>query len=362
MLGLSPSARIPADAVEAVKMGTTVATNALLERNGARTALVITEGFADALRIGYQNRPHLFAREIVLPEMLYERVIEVAERVNAQGAVVRPLDAEAATRALREAFDAGIRAVAIAFVHGYRYPDHEAQTADLAREIGFDQVSVSHRVSPLIKLVARGDTTVVDAYLTPILRHYVDGVDAALGGTRLMFMQSHGGLTDARRFQGKDSILSGPAGGVVGMARTAEAAGFTKVIGFDMGGTSTDVSHYDGGFERTLESQVAGVRLRAPMMDIHTVAAGGGSVLHYDGSRFRVGPGSAGADPGPASYRRGGPLTWCSNASRRWPPKSVAGGRRKWSPRASCTSPSRTWPTPSSTSRSSADATLGNTC
>ena len=307
-LGLADGQPIPSEVIEAVKMGTTVATNALLERKGDRTVLAITRGFGDALRIGYQNRPGLFDRHIVLPELLYEQVVEIDERVDAQGAVLTPLD-DATTRAhLQAAFDEGIRSAAIAFMHGYRFTAHERRTAEIAREIGFTQVSTSHATSPLMKLVSRGDTTVVDAYLSPILRRYVDGIASELGDVRLMFMQSNGGLTDARLFQGKDSILSGPAGGVVGMVRTAEMAGFGEVIGFDMGGTSTDVSHYDGEYERAFETQVAGVRMRAPMMRIHTVAAGGGSILHFDGARLRVGPDSAGADPGPASYRRGGPL------------------------------------------------------
>ncbi len=309
ILDLAPGAPIPAAAIEAVKMGTTVATNALLERRGDRVVLAITRGFADALRIGYQNRPKLFARHIVLPEMLFERVIEIDERLDAHGGVLTPLDETAARAALEEAFAAGIRGIAIVLLHGYRHPGHEQRLAALARAIGFTQVSASHAVSPLMKLVPRGDTTVVDAYLSPILRRYVDQVRDALGGVRLMFMRSSGGLTDAALFHGKDSILSGPAGGVVGMAGTGKAAGFTRVIGFDMGGTSTDVAHFDGSFERAFETQVAGVRMRAPMLRIHTVAAGGGSILHFDGTRFRVGPESAGADPGPACYRRGGPLT-----------------------------------------------------
>ncbi len=308
VLGLAPDGPIPEDAVQVVKMGTTVATNALLERRGERTVLVITRGFGDALRIGYQNRPELFARRIVLPEMLYDRVIEVDERIDARGAVLTPVDLEGARRDLEAAYADGILSAAIVFLHGYRFADHERAVADLARGVGFTQVSASHQVSPLMKLVSRGDTTVVDAYLTPILHRYVRGVAAELGGTRLMFMQSNGGLTDAGLFRGKDSILSGPAGGVVGMVRTAAIAGIDKVIGFDMGGTSTDVAHYDGTFERAFETLVAGVRMRAPMMRIHTVAAGGGSILQFDGARFRVGPRSAGADPGPACYRRGGPL------------------------------------------------------
>ncbi|MHA1599592.1 MAG: hydantoinase/oxoprolinase family protein, partial [Alphaproteobacteria bacterium] len=309
LLDVPPGAPIPAAAIRAVKMGTTVATNALLERKGERTLLVITGGFADALRIGYQNRPHIFSRKIELPELLYERVIEADERVNASGEVLKPLDAARLRRDLRVAFDGGIRSVAIVFLHGYRYSEHERQAAEIAADIGFSQISVSHQVSPLMKLVSRGDTTVVDAYLSPILRRYVDQVASELGQARLMFMQSNGGLTDARLFQGKDSILSGPAGGIVGAVRTAAMGGVSKIITFDMGGTSTDVAHYDGAYERTFETFVAGVRIRAPMMQIHTVAAGGGSILHFDGSRYRVGPDSAGADPGPACYRRGGPLT-----------------------------------------------------
>jgi 5-oxoprolinase (ATP-hydrolysing) len=297
------------ESIEAVKMGTTVATNALLERKGERTVLFITRGFRDALRIAYQNRPRLFDRRIVLPEMLYDKVVEVEERVGARGEIVLPLNSAKTLSALKAAFAEGFRSVAIVLVHGYRFPAHEEQIERLAREAGFTQVSVSHKVSPLMKLVGRGDTTVVDAYLSPILRRYVEGVAAELGDTRLLFMQSSGGLTDARRFQGKDAILSGPAGGIVGAARTARLAGFERIIGFDMGGTSTDVSHYAGEFERELETLVAGVRMRAPMMSIHTVAAGGGSILHFDGARYRVGPDSAGANPGPASYRRGGPLT-----------------------------------------------------
>jgi len=309
ILGVAGDAPIPSELVDVVKMGTTVATNALLERKGDRTALVITEGFGDALRIGYQNRPNLFDLHIELPELLYERVIEAPERVDAGGVVLKPLDEQAVRLSLQAAYDDGIRSVAVVLMHGYRFPDHEAAIDDIARHIGFTQVSTSFKTSPLMKLVSRGDTTVVDAYLSPILRRYVDRVAAALGDARLMFMQSNGGLTDAHLFQGKDAILSGPAGGVVGMVRTAEMAGFDKLIGFDMGGTSTDVSHYDGEYERAFDTLVAGVRMRAPMMRIHTVAAGGGSILQFDGSRFRVGPESAGADPGPACYRRGGPLT-----------------------------------------------------
>src|ERR1051326_2400503 len=309
LLGVSPEASIPAGIIDAVKMGTTVATNALLERKGDRTVLFITRGFRDALRIAYQNRPKIFARQIVLPELLYSKVVEVTERVGAHGEILTPLDVEATKFKMRIAYDEGFRSIAIVFMHGYRYQDHEQRAAAIAREIGYSQVSVSHEVSPLMKLVSRGDTTVVDAYLSPILRRYVDQVASEVQGVRLMFMQSNGGLADARRFQGKDSILSGPAGGVVGAVRTSLSAGFTKIIGFDMGGTSTDVSHYAGEFERAFETQVAGVRMRAPMMSIHTVAAGGGSILHFDGARYRVGPDSAGANPGPASYRKAGPLT-----------------------------------------------------
>jgi 5-oxoprolinase (ATP-hydrolysing) len=310
LLGLAPGEALPEAAIDAVKMGTTVATNALLERKGERTVLVISKGFADALRIAYQNRPKLFVRHIVLPELLYERAVEIDERVTAEGEALRPVDLAAARADLEAAFRAGIRSAAIVLLHGYRYPEHERQVGGLAREIGFTQISISHDVSPLMKLVSRGDTTVVDAYLSPILRRYVDQVAGELGGgTRLMFMQSNGGLVDARLFQGKDSILSGPAGGIVGAVRTAEMGGFAKIIGFDMGGTSTDVSHYAGEFERTFETMVAGVRMRAPMMMINTVAAGGGSICFFDGARYRVGPESAGANPGPACYRRGGPLT-----------------------------------------------------
>jgi 5-oxoprolinase (ATP-hydrolysing) len=308
LLGLGRDGVVPSAEVEAVKMGTTVATNALLERKGERTVLVITKGFHDALRIAYQNRPRLFTRKIELPELLYESVVEADERMAAHGEVVRALDPATARSGLQAAYDRGIRSAAIVFMHGYRYPEHERQVAAIARDIGFTQVSVSHEVSPLMKLVSRGDTTVVDAYLSPILRRYVDQVAGELGNARLMFMQSNGGLTDARLFQGKDSILSGPAGGIVGAVRTAAMGGFGRIITFDMGGTSTDVAHYDGEYERAFETQVAGVRMRAPMMQIHTVAAGGGSILHFDGARYRVGPDSAGANPGPACYRRGGPL------------------------------------------------------
>ena len=297
-------------AVEEVRMGTTVATNALLERKGERVALAITRGFGDALRIGYQARPQIFARHIVLPTMLYDRVIEIDERVGVDGDVLIPLDEVAARSALQAARDEGIDALAIVLMHGWRHAEHEARLAAIARELGFSQLSVSHEVAPLIKLIGRGDTTVVDAYLSPVLRRYVDRVAAGLpDGTDLHFMQSNGGLAEARAFRGKDAILSGPAGGVVGMVAASAPHGASKLIGFDMGGTSTDVSHYAGAFELADESLVAGVRIRAPMMQIHTVAAGGGSICRFDGMRFRVGPESAGADPGPACYRNGGPLT-----------------------------------------------------
>ncbi|MGW7663395.1 hydantoinase B/oxoprolinase family protein [Streptomyces sp. NPDC054756] len=295
--------------VEAVRMGTTVATNALLERKGERTLLVISRGFRDALRIAYQNRPHIFARRIDLPELLYERVVEVDERIAADGTVLRAPDLEALTGPLQEAYDDGIRAVAVVCLHSHLHPGHEQDIGRLAARIGFPQISLSSEVSPLMKLVPRGDTAVVDAYLSPVLRRYVQHVADELDGVRLMFMQSNGGLAEAGQFRGKDAILSGPAGGIVGMARMSQLAGHDRVIGFDMGGTSTDVSHFAGDYERVFTTQIAGVRLRAPMLDIHTVAAGGGSVLHFDGSRYRVGPDSAGADPGPACYRGGGPLT-----------------------------------------------------
>ncbi|MGH3289127.1 MAG: hydantoinase/oxoprolinase family protein, partial [Streptosporangiaceae bacterium] len=309
LLQLKAGQQIPADSIRQVRLGTTVATNALLERKGEPTVLVITRGFADALRIAYQNRPRIFDRRILLPEVLYDRVIEADERIGAHGEILTPLDEDTIRQRLQSAYHDGFKAVAIVCMHGYRYPDHEQRIGALARRAGFTQVSESHRTSPLMKLVSRGDTTVVDAYLSPILQRYVSEVASELQDVKLLFMQSNGGLTDAASFRGKDSIVSGPAGGIVGMARTARNAGFTKVIGFDMGGTSTDVSHYAGTFEREYETLVAGVRMRAPMLSIHTVAAGGGSVLHFDGSRDRVGPDSAGADPGPACYRNGGPLT-----------------------------------------------------
>ena len=346
IIGLPGNAPLPAEIIESVKMGTTVGTNALLERKGERTVLVINRGFGDALRIGYQNRPDIFSQKIELPEQLYERIIEVSGRVGADGNELVPLDLENAKKALEAAFKAGIRSAAIILMHAYRYPEHELKLGRLARESGFTQVSLSHQASPLIKLVSRGETTVVDAYLSPVLRRYVNMVqesleegkgekengeraenDSAKSGDRkeknsedgkeneakrsprLMFMQSSGGLTDAETFQGKDCILSGPAGGIVGAVATSEMAGARKIITFDMGGTSTDVAQYSGEYERSLETEIAGVRLRSPMMRIHTVAAGGGSILHYEGGRFRVGPDSAGSDPGPACYRKGGPLT-----------------------------------------------------
>lgn len=309
LLGVPADAPIPTEQVSAVRMGTTVATNALLERRGEPTALVITRGFADALRIAYQERPDIFAREIVLPEQLYGRVVEMDERLAADGTVLRELDEASLEAALREVRAEGIDSIAVVGMHAHLHPVHERRAGEIARRLGFSQVSLSSEVSPLLKLVPRGDTTVVDAYLSPVLARYVAGVAAELPGVDLQFMQSHGGLVEAGHFRGKDAILSGPAGGIVGMARTSRAAGVERVIGFDMGGTSTDVSHVAGEYERVLDAVVAGVRVRAPMLDITTVAAGGGSVLHFDGSRYRVGPDSAGADPGPASYGRGGPLT-----------------------------------------------------
>ncbi|WP_420625236.1 hydantoinase B/oxoprolinase family protein [Candidatus Poriferisodalis sp.] len=327
LLGVPRGEPLPPERIRSVKMGTTVATNALLQRRGVPTLFVTTAGFGDVLRIGYQTRPHLFKLDIVLPEMLYAEVLEVSERIAADGTVLRELDLPAAVAGMTAARERGMTAVAIVLVHGYRYPDHEAALAAAAREIGFEQVSVSHEVDPLVKIVPRGDTTVADAYLSPILRSYVDAVASRIGnsdavasrignsdavasaeGPQLQFMQSNGGLADARRFTGRDALLSGPAGGVVGMARTAGAAGFSQLIGFDMGGTSTDVSHFAGEFERANETEVAGIRVRTPIIDMHTVAAGGGSLLTFDGSRLRVGPESAGADPGPASYGNGGPL------------------------------------------------------
>lgn len=313
ILAIPANEPIPSESIEVVKVGTTVATNALLERTGTRPVLVVTKGFRDALRIGYQNRPDIFARRIVLPEMLYEQVIEVSERYDAQGNELIPVNLEEVRAALHSAYNTGIRSCAIIFMHSYRYPKHEQQVAQLASEIGFAQISVSHKVSPLIKLVSRGDTTVVDAYTSPILQNYVQQVASQLNGqginpVKLMLMASHGGLVEAQQFQGKDSILSGPAGGIVGAVQTSRKAGFDRIITFDMGGTSTDVAHFNGEYERQFETEIAGVRMRSPMLKIHTVAAGGSSILDFDGARYRVGPESAGANPGPACYRRGGPL------------------------------------------------------
>ena len=308
LLNVAPGDAIPESEIDAVKMGTTVATNALLERKGDRTLLVVTKGFRDQLRIAYQARPRLFDREIMLPEMLYERVEEVVERIDARNEILTSLDLDDLRPRLQAAYDDGIRSIAIVLMHGYRVPDHEIRVAELARHIGFTQVSTSHETSPMIKFVGRGDTTVADAYLSPILRRYIDRIADALGNVNLQFMQSNGGLKGADLFQGRDAILSGPAGGIVGAVRTAEQAGFEKVITFDMGGTSTDVAHYENSYERVFETVVAGVRMHAPMLLIHTVAAGGGSLCQFDGARFRVGPESAGANPGPACYRRGGPL------------------------------------------------------
>ena len=314
LLRLKEGDVIPIDNIESIKMVTTVATNALLERKGENTLLAITSGFADILRIGYQQRPKLFSLDINLPDMLYSKIIEIEERVDVNGKILTKLDTLKSEKLLKSAFNEGYKSIAIVLLHGYRYQDHENKLKLIAKEIGFKQISVSHNVSPLMKIIPRGDTTVVDAYLSPILRRYVAQVKNALGSDKndsgkLKFMQSNGGLTDANYFQGKDAILSGPAGGVVGMVKTGEKVGLNKLIGFDMGGTSTDVCHYNGEYERTLETEVAGVRLRSPMMLINTVAAGGGSILHFDGSRYRVGPDSAGANPGPACYRNGGPLT-----------------------------------------------------
>jgi 5-oxoprolinase (ATP-hydrolysing) len=309
VLALEAGDAIPAAEIGSVKIGTTIATNALLERTGDRTMLVITKGFGDALRVGYQNRPDIFARRITLPEVRYERTVEVDERMSASGEELRPVDLAAARASLQAAYDDGLRACAIVFLHGYRYPEHEEQVAMMAREMGFMQVSVSHEVSPLMRLVSRGDTTVVDAYLSPLLLRYLARVREDLPDTRVMFMQSNGGLADASALRAKNSILSGPAGGVAGAAQASRAAGLDRVISFDMGGTSTDVAHYAGEYERALETEIAGVRMRTPIMAVHTVAAGGGSILHFDGARYRVGPNSAGAHPGPACYRKGGPLT-----------------------------------------------------
>ena len=309
LLGLQDQEPLPADRIQVVKLGTTVATNALLERKGERTLLVTTAGFADALEIGYQNRPKLFALKIERPPALYAGVVEVRERIGAHGQVVEPLDLADAELQLRAARSKGFHACAVVLMHGYRYPQHEAALAELARRLGFTQISVSHEVSPLMKLVSRGDTTVVDAYLSPVLRRYVDQLADRLPAVTLQIMQSSGGLVEAKRLHGKDAILSGPAGGIVGAVQTSLLAGMTKIIAFDMGGTSTDVSHYAGEYERSFETEIAGVRLRSPVLQIHTVAAGGGSICSFDGTRLRVGPQSAGALPGPAAYRRGGPVT-----------------------------------------------------
>ncbi|QMS90767.1 hydantoinase/oxoprolinase family protein [Nostoc edaphicum CCNP1411] len=308
IIGITNNEPIPTEAIEVLKMGTTVATNALLERKGDRVVLLITKGFKDALRIGYQNRPNIFARHIVLPTMLYEQVIEIDERYDAKGNELIPINIEQVKSDLQAVYHTGIRSGAIVFMHSDRYPNHEQQIAQLAQEIGFTQISVSHQVSPLMKLVSRGDTTVVDAYLTPILRRYVNQVASQLPEVKLMFMKSDGGLVAAEQFQGKDSILSGPAGGIVGAVQTSKRAGFELVITFDMGGTSTDVAHFKGEYERQLDSEIAGARMRVPVLAINTIAAGGGSVLFFDGSSYRVGPKSAGSNPGPACYRRGGPL------------------------------------------------------
>ncbi|MCC6982444.1 MAG: hydantoinase B/oxoprolinase family protein [Bauldia sp.] len=309
VLAIPAGEPIPDGLIAEVRLGTTIATNALLERKGERTLLLVTRGFRDALRIGYQARPDIFARRIVKPEMLNERVAEIDERVRADGTVERAPDLAAIEPELRDALSAGIKSVAVCLMHAWRFPEHEQRVAARAKALGFTQVSASHEVSPLVKFVGRGDTTVVDAYLSPLVRRYVEGLQAELGGARLLLMQSSGGLAEAASFHGRNAILSGPAGGVVAAVATAREAGFERVIGFDMGGTSTDVAHYDGAFERTTETEVAGVRVRAPMMRIHTVAAGGGSILAHEGGRFRVGPESAGANPGPTAYRRGGPLT-----------------------------------------------------
>lgn len=309
VMGIANNEPIPTAQIEVVKMGTTVATNALLERKGDRVVLAITRGFKDALRIGYQNRPDIFARQIVLPSMLYESVVEIDERYDSKGNELKPVDRQQVRKDLQAAYNKGINCCAIVLMHGYRYTQHELEVAEIAREIGFTQISISHRVSPLMKLVSRGDTTVVDAYLTPILRRYIDRLASQLPNTQLMFMKSDGGLANAANFQGKDSILSGPAGGIVGAVQTSHRAGFDKIVTFDMGGTSTDVAHYAGEYERELDLEIAGARMRVPVLAIHTIAAGGGSILTFDGMSYRVGPESGGSDPGPACYRRGGELT-----------------------------------------------------
>ena len=309
LMGIAADEPIPTEQIEVVKMGTTVATNALLERKGDRVALLITKGFKDALRIGYQNRPDIFARKIILPSMLYETVVEIDARYDAQGNELKSVDVGQVEQDLTAVYETGIRGCAIVLMHGYLYPQHELEVAEIAQKIGFTQISISHQVSPLMKLVSRGDTTVVDAYLTPILRRYVDRLTSQLPNTQLMFMKSDGGLVSAANFQGKDSILSGPAGGIVGAVKTSQRAGFNHLITFDMGGTSTDVAHYAGEYERELESEIAGARMRVPVLSIHTIAAGGGSILRFDGLSYRVGPESAGSNPGPVCYRRGGELT-----------------------------------------------------
>ena len=313
LLQLSPGQAIPQDAIEVIKIGTTVGTNALLERKGDRTVLVITQGFKDALKIGYQNRPDIFALNIVLPALLYERVVEIEERVNAQGEVLRPVNEPQVQRDLQAIYDLGIRSCAIVLLHSYAYPQHEQQVAAIAQKIGFTQISISHQISPLRKFIARGDTTVLDAYISPTLRRYVEQVSQQLNPTqqdpiKLLFMQSNGGLTTVNHFRGKDSLLSGPAGGMIGAVKTSLQAGFSKIITFDMGGTSTDVAHFQGDYERQFATEIAGVRISVPMLAIHTVAAGGSSILQFKHQRFQVGPESAGANPGPLSYRRGGPL------------------------------------------------------
>ena len=309
LMGIARHEPIPTEQIEVVKMGTTVATNALLERKGDRVVLLITRGFRDALRIGYQNRPDIFARQIVLPSVLYESVVEIDERYDTHGNELQPVNRKQVKQDLEQIYAAGIRCCAIVLMHGYRYRRHELQVGEIAKEVGFTQISISHRVSPLIKFISRGDTTVVDAYLTPILRRYIDRITSQLPDTQLMFMKSDGGLVNAENFQGKDSILSGPAGGIVGAVKISQRAGFTKIVTFDMGGTSTDVAHYAGEYERELDSEIAGVRMRVPVLAIHTIAAGGGSILRFDGMSYRVGPKSGGSNPGPACYRRGGELT-----------------------------------------------------
>jgi len=309
LMGIAQKKPIPVAEIEVVKMGTTVATNALLEKKGDRVVLLITKGFKDALRIGYQNRPDIFARQIILPSMLYESAIEIDERYDTHGNELQPVNKQQVKQDLEQIYATGIRCCAIVLMHGYRYPQHELEVGEIAKEVGFTQISISHQVSPLIKFISRGDTTVVDAYLTPILRRYIDRITSRLPDTQLMFMKSDGGLVTADQFQGKDSILSGPAGGIVGAVKTSQRAGFSKIITFDMGGTSTDVAHYAGEYERELDSSIAGVRMRVPVLAIHTIAAGGGSILSFDGMSYRVGPESGGSNPGPACYRRGGELT-----------------------------------------------------